>query len=296
MSQNKARLADLSLLGSTVIWGGTFPVIKLLVGQMTPHYLVGIRFLVGFLALTVFCLPRLRRLDGRILKIGTLLGLVLWGGYITQTMGLQYTSASKGGFITGLSVVFVPILSALWLKNPPRPSAVWGVVLATAGLAFLSLDLSTGFSVEIGDLLILGSAVLWALQVVIVARYAPQMDSLLLAWVQIGTVAVAGMIFAGVTESPPIEWGASLILGLLYLAVLATALSLAVQIWSQKYTSPTRVGIILAMEPVFATIFARIFLGEVLSAKAVAGCGLVLAGMLLAEVSPLERWQEGRSA
>ena len=78
-----------------------------------------------------------------------------------------------------------------------------------------------GFSVEIGDLLILGSAVLWALQVVIVARYAPQMDSLLLAWVQIGTVAVAGMIFAGVTESPPIEWGASLILGLLYLAVLA---------------------------------------------------------------------------
>ncbi len=292
----KQKTADLSLLLITVIWGGTFPVIKLLVGEMTPHYLVGIRFFAAFLVLTLFCLPKLKHLNRHTLLIGTVLGLVLWGGYVTQTIGLQYTTASKGGFITGLSVVIVPVLSAVWLKKYPTASAVLGVTLATVGLGFLSLDFQAPYYLQYGDLLVLICALLYALQVVMVDRYAPKLDAALLAWVEIGVVAVAGLVYGAAAEPFPPIFKLPVIAGLLYLAVLATSLSQVVQIWAQRHTSPTRVGIILAMEPVFATFFATVFLREGLTMKTVSGCLLVLGGMLVAELNPIDRWTRQRRA
>lgn len=291
MEFTKQRTADLSLLFITAVWGGTFPVIKLLVGEITPHYLVGIRFFIAFVALGAFCLPRLGRLDRYTVVVGTALGLVLWGGYVTQTLGLQYTSASKGGFITGLSVVIVPVLSALWLKKYPTPAAVGGVILATVGLGLLSLDFSSPYYLQYGDLLVLACAFLYALQVVMVDRYAPKLDPVLLAWVELGVVAVAGLVYGAAAEPFPKGFDLPVIAGILYLAVMATSLSQVVQIWAQRHTSPTRVGIILAMEPVFATIFATAFLQENLTLKTVGGCLLVLAGMLLAELNPVKAWR-----
>lgn len=292
LDAKKQRIADLSLLLVTVIWGGTFPVIKELVGEMTPHYLVGIRFLLAFIALGVVAVPRVKRLHRRGIGIGIGIGLVLWGGYVTQTIGLMYTSAAKGGFITGLSVVIVPVLSAFWLKKYPSIAAVLGVVVATLGLGVMSLDFTAKYYLQYGDLWLLACAVLYACQVVLVDKYAAEMDAAALAWIEIGTVAAASLLWAIWSEPVPQLASPLTLLGLLYLAVLATALGQVVQFWAQPQTTPTRVGIILAMEPVFATVFAAVFLDERLGAKTVIGCALVLAGMLLAETNGIQAlWQ-----
>lgn len=288
---NKQRVADLSLLLVTMIWGGTFPVIKMLVGEMTPHYLVGIRFLFAFIVLGAVVAPRLRGLERRTIGVGVGIGLVLWGGYVTQTIGLMYTSAAKGGFITGLSVVIIPILSALWLKKYPSISAILGVVVATVGLSIISLDFSAEYYLQPGDLWLLVCALLYACQVVLVDKYAGQMDPVVLAWVEIGTVALLSLTFAVFTEPTPHLWRRSVLLGLVYLSVLATALGQVVQFWAQPHTTPTRVGIILATEPVFATILAAMFLHERLVVKTVTGCFLMLVGMLLAETNLIEVWR-----
>ncbi|MCL6638654.1 MAG: DMT family transporter [Firmicutes bacterium] len=284
MEANRRRTlkADLALLGVTLIWGVTFTVIKEALAGIGPYYFLGIRFSLAGLFLVLIFVKRVVRLDRRTLIAGAFIGVLLFAGYAFQTVGLKYTSASNAGFITGLSVVLVPLMGAAMSRRLPGNGVKTGVAGAAGGLAALSLgdDLSIGY----GDMLVSLCAVSFALQIILVGRYAPRHDPVNLAIVQIGTVAVASLTFAFFLESPPASLNGDVWAALLITALPATAIAFLVQNTVQKFTTPNHTAIIFTMEPVFAAACARLFWGEVMAGRQYAGCLLILAGMLIAEL------------
>lgn len=284
----RERWAGFGFLLIAIVWGGTFPVVKDLVERVPPHALVAARFCLAWLVLSGWAWGRRQAWRPGLLRAGVVAGLILWGGFFTQTLGLQFTSASKAGFITALNVVFVAIMAALFLGKRSGPKTWIGVAVATVGLAVLSVDFSaglTGLTPEMGDLLVLLCAVLFAAHIVVVDRLAPRFDPVLLAWVQMGTVAAVATTSAWAFHGGmPGVLAAESAAPLLYLGLLATAGALLAQVSLQRFVAPARVGLILSLEPVFAALFAWMLLGERLAPSGWVGGALVLAGVILAEL------------
>ncbi|MBC7249748.1 MAG: DMT family transporter [Anaerolineae bacterium] len=273
--------ADLALVVVAFIWGTTFVLVKSALQEIGPFTFLAARFWIAFLALGLPLLGRLWRGERSLWRNGGLLGVVLFAAYAFQTAGLRTTSASKAAFITGLSVVLVPLLAALWLRQLPRPVAWLSALLATVGLALLSMPL--GQSLVVGDGLVLGCALMFAIHILLVGRYASRHDPLALSAVQMGVVALLSGAVAPWAESlparlSPVVWGA-----LLFTALLATVLALVLQISAQRRTPPHRAALLLTLEPVFAALTAYL-LGERLTPQGWAGCALILIAMVMAEV------------
>jgi drug/metabolite transporter (DMT)-like permease len=213
---------------------------------------------------------------------GVLLGVVYGGAQVLQTVGLQSTSASVSGFVTGMYVVFTPLLGALLLQARIGRTVWTAVALATAGLAVLSLQ---GLAVGTGEALTLASAVLYAAHIVGLGVWSTSGNALGLTVVQLLTITVvcgAGAAPGGLSlPATAGDWGA-----LLYMAVVAGAMALVVQTWAQAHLPATRAAIIMTMEPVFAGLFAVLFGGERLGARVVVGGAMVLAAMYLVELGP----------
>ncbi len=279
----KQLKADLALLAVAFVWGATFVVVQDALADITPHYFNAIRFSLAFIFLALVYWRRLKNISRNTALRGILIGIFLFLGYALQTVGLQYTSASNAGFITGLSVVLVPILTAVMLRKLPTPLAVLGVISATVGLTLLSLNQGLS-NINVGDILVFFCAIAFALQIIMVGKYAPLHDSVQLAIMQIALVAVASLCFGVATENPPVALTKTVWIALLITAIPATALAFLIQNTVQKYTSPTHTAIIFAMEPVFAALTAFLVNGEVLTTKQLLGCGLILMGMLIAEL------------
>ncbi|HHX64324.1 MAG TPA: DMT family transporter [Chloroflexi bacterium] len=286
MEKRKQITADLFLLMVTVVWGGTFVMVKDAVSLYPVFRFLTVRFALATLVLLMIGWRRLATLGRRGVVAGVLIGLFLFVGYGLQTMGLQYTSASKAGFITGLSVVIVPILSALVLRRQPAREALLGVTLATVGLALLTLNHS--LSIARGDLLILACAFSFAAHIVSVSAFAPRVDPLALTIVQVATVAVLSAVVSLLVEpafawpTPPV-WAAAGFTG-----ILATAVAFAVQNAVQRFTTPTHTALIFTGEPVFAALFGVLLAGDVMTPAAIAGGALIIAGTVISEI----RWSE----
>jgi drug/metabolite transporter (DMT)-like permease len=222
-----------------------------------------------------------RGLGRRGAAAGALLGLLLAAGYALQTAGLERTSVSNAGFVTGLYVVFTPLL-ALALFRLRIGAAAWiGVAVATGGLALLS-GLGEGGSAD-GDLLVLGGSAAYSLQIVLLERFARRYDAIAFTQVEM-TAAFAGFavvaLALGQVELPRgwTVWGALLVTG-----VFASALAFLVQTWAQGRTSATRTALAFAMEPAFTAVFGFALAGDRLGVLAWLGCGLIMLGILLAE-------------
>jgi len=274
--------ADLALLAVTVIWGSTFVIIKNLLTQVAPFTLLAVRFGLATLVVGAIFATRLVAAPRRELAAGTLAGAFLFAGYAFQTVGLQYTTAAKSGFITGLAVVIVPFAALLVLRQRPGRGAMAGVLLATAGLALLTLrgDLTIAY----GDLITLGCAFAFALQIVFVGRFAPRSAAVNLTVAQLVTVAVASAACALAVEQPTLRLSAEVWAAAAFLALAGTAFALIVQSVAQRFTSATHTALIFALEPVFALLFAVLLAGERLGEHELLGCALMLAGMLVAEL------------
>lgn len=287
-TRRRQLTADLLLFMVTAIWGGTFVMVKDAVSTYPVYHFLAIRFALATVGLAVVAARRVRGLGWRGVGAGALIGLFLFMGYAFQTVGLQYTTASKAGLITGMSVVMVPILSALVIRRAPGRAAVVGVALATVGLVLLTLGPDTQLRVERGDLLVLGCALGFALHIVSVSVFAPRSDPLGLTLVQVATVAaLSGAVAFGQGPRPaptPQAWYAALFTG-----VLATALAFALQNSLQRHTTPTHTALIFAAEPVFAALFGVWLAGETLLHRGIAGGVLIVAGTLASEVDWSER-------
>lgn len=286
MKLNISRWADLSLLLVTLVWGSTFVIVKWAIEDLPPFPFLAIRFALAFISLLPFLLLQKAHITLKNILKGAALGVFLFSGYIWQTVGLQYTTASNAGFITGLSVVIVPTLVTLTTRKFPRPSLFLGILSALAGLALLSLGDRPEFNK--GDLMVLICALSFALHIFFVGRYAPQTNATVLASVQILTVSILSGIFSLLIPQPPIHFTSTVWLALLVTAVPATSLAFFVQTKMQQFTTSTHTALIFSMEPVFSAVAAFFLAGEVLTHKGLIGAGLVLGGMLIAEFTGSE--------
>ena len=282
-AKNRRLRADLSLLLVTAVWGSTFVMVKEAVRETGPLTFLALRFALATAILAPIVLQREVRPRPELLAGGGAIGLLLFAGYALQTAGLQFTSASKAGFITGLAVVIVPLTVALVVGRPPSRATAAGVALATLGLALLSLrdDLSIGS----GDLLVLGCAVAFALHILALGRFAPKADPLALTFAQIAAAAVLTTVGAALFEQPTPDQLRTVLPAAAFTGLFATVVAFYLQTQAQRFTTPTHTALIFSMEPVFAALFGYLLAGEHLDARALAGCGLILVGMLVAQLA-----------
>lgn len=288
----KSTFADLSLLFVAFIWGTTFVLVQNAISTMEPFAFNGFRFFIAFmilfLCLVIFQKQQLKLLNKKIIFAGVLLGFWLFLGYATQTLGLLYTTSSKAGFITGLSVVLVPLFSFLLLKQKPSVPAVVGVSVATVGLFLLTMtDIA---ALNIGDFFVFICAIGFAMQIIFTGKYSEHFPSLLLTCIQIFTVSILSIIGSFIFEdftdmfSVSVLTSPSVLLALFITSVFATALAFFAQTRFQKFTTPTRVALIFAMEPVFAALAGYYWADERLSLSAIFGCLFIFLGMIFAEL------------
>ncbi|MEW5898121.1 MAG: DMT family transporter [Bacillota bacterium] len=277
--------ADFALLAVTFIWGVTFVVVKDALEAIGPYYFLAIRFFLAALFLVVIHPRFLAGITRGDLLAGAVIGLALFSGYAFQTVGLQYTAASNAGFITGLSVVLVPVFAAVFSRRLPPGLVLAGVVSATAGLALLSLR--DGLRMSYGDALIFCCAVSFAAHILLVGRFAPRHSSYTLAVLQIALVGLLSLGVAPWVETFPPRLAPEVILALAATAIPATSLAFLIQTRAQKFTSPTHTAIIFTMEPVFAGAAAWLWGGESFSAQQILGGAAIVAGMLAAVLQPL---------
>jgi len=274
--------ADLSLIFIVMIWGTTFPLMKIALGNVKPFYFISLRFITAFIVLTLILNKRLKKINIKTIKIGTFLGLWLFLGFAFQIYGLQFTTASRSGFITGLSVIVVPILSIFILKEIPSISSWIGVLLALVGMYFLTGFTEAGFNY--GDLLTFFCAVSIALQIVFLSKYIKNEDPLVITWLQITTVMVLGTIIAFFESPSNVAINSNSIAVIIYTGIFATALAIFVQSRAQQFTSSTHTGLIFSLEPVFGALFSFMILNERMQTMGMIGATLIFLGIVLSEL------------
>jgi drug/metabolite transporter (DMT)-like permease len=270
----------LVLVAVTAVWGVTFVQVKDAVALYPLFAFLALRFVIASCTLAVPGAQRLRRLGRSGVLAGVVAGALLGGGYALQTAGLERTSVSSTGFITGLYVVLTPLIALAFFRTRTGGTTWVGVGLATVGLAMLAGI--HGGSVT-GDLLVLGGAAVYSLQIVLMERYAPLYDALALTLVEMLT-AFAGLLAIALARGEvtmprgATVWGALLVTG-----VFASALAYLAQTWAQRRATATQTALAFSMEPVWTAFFGFTIAGDRLGALGWAGCVVIFAGILIAE-------------
>lgn len=292
-SSRTTTWAVLVLLVVAVSWGSSFPLTKVMLESLAPMPFLTTRFTLAAVVMLAVFLPALRRLTRQDLRRGTCLGLAYGGAQIVQTLGLETTSASVSGFITGLYVVLTPLWAAVLLRVRISPRVWLAAAIATVGLALLALN---GFSLGAGEALTLVSAALYALHIVGLGAWATQSNALGLAVVQAvvtavvcGVGAVADDPGAAFLPSGAVDWTV-----LIYLAVIPGAVALVAQSWAQAHLDPSRAAIIMSTEPVWAAALSIAFLDEYLTWRIAVGGVLMLAAMAIVESGALQAGKASR--
>jgi len=276
-------LADLSLLFVAIIWGSTFIIVKQSVENIPVFSFLFMRFALAGMLLILINAPKLKAIDKGVLSDGVMLGIALFLAYTFQTFALTATSASITAFITGLFVVFVPVLSSVFLRKLPRQEAMIGVVFATIGLAFITLQ--GRFLVSFGEFLALVCAFFIAIHIILTDKLSRRNDFGLLTLVQVNIVALFSLIFSFFLDPRviPIQFNNQLIFSLIINSVFATFVAFVIQTSMQKYTTPTKAAIIFIMEPVSSAFFSYWIGGELLTAKQYVGTSFILLAMVFTE-------------
>ena len=272
--------AEAFLVVVTAIWGCTFVVVKGALADASPLPFLAVRFmLAGLLLLAI--LGR-GQVDRRTILPGSILGLFLFAGYLFQTWGLIYTTPSKSAFLTGFSVILVPVIMMLSGFRMGSANLVGGV-LGLLGI-YLLVAPSGMAAVNRGDLLTLAGALSFAVHIVLVGHYTKKFSFLHLVPVQ---VLVVGLLSLGALPFVPnqtLHLTGRLVGAILVTAVLATGVAFSVQNWAQQYTPAAHTALIFALEPVFAALSSRLVIGEHFGGRVLLGSGLILAGMVISEI------------
>jgi len=280
------------LLTIAAIWGFGFVVNRVAAAHVDTFFYNGVRFIFGALTILPFVWRRLRSLTRLEMWGGVLVGLLLFAASTFQQMGLHFTAAGKAAFITGLYVVFVPLFLALIWRQWPRWTAWVASFLAAAGLFMLSaverLALSPGDSLE------LIGAVLWAFHVILIGRLARRVDALRLALAQYIVCGLFSTLLGLALEDRTVRGLAAVWWAVVASGVLSVGLAYTLQVVGQRHAPPADAAVILSTETVFAAFSGWLILGETLTAQQWLGCGLMLAGMLLAQVRAFDREKQER--
>ena len=294
--------ADLALLLITAFWGVTFVVVKDALSHADPFSFLALRFAVGALVLTL--LARRQVLAPQALRAGGLLAVFLFAGFALQTVGLTSTTPSRSAFITGLSVVGVPFVSLAFFRRVPRVPSLVGVALAVAGLWALTrpdvaVSGGSGAGLARGDLLTVGCALAYAFHIAFTEKLAPRQHVMGMVAVQLWGVALLSALCAALQPGGPrVAWTGSFVAGFVFCGVFASALAISVQTWGQARTSAVRAALIYSLEPVFAAAYSVLLGYERLGAREALGGGLIMLGVLVAELGAylVDRFRPGVGA
>lgn len=286
-----------ALLLMTILWGGTFVIVKESLNDISTVLFVGLRFGIAAVVLIIVLYLKKIKIDKKIILPGALLGGWLFLGFLTQTAELKFTSASKSGFLTGSLVVMIPLFQTIIEKKIPTRGALIGTALVFLGIMFLSSGGNSisdffnnlGKDFNIGDWLTLMCAAFFALHIVFMDIISPKYEFWNLLFFQLVTVAVLNLFFSLVFSYSSIEplrfsLSKNLLIGILYTALLATLVNFALQTKFQKVVSPTKAGIIYSFEPVFAAVFAFFILNEKITNFGLVGCAMIFLGLIVSEV------------
>jgi drug/metabolite transporter (DMT)-like permease len=274
-------VADVVLFAVACSWGATFPLAKRLLVELPPFCYLTLRFALAAALLFVIARRSLRGLSRRSIADGLLLGFFLAGGYGLQTLGLKTASATVAAFLTGLSVVIVPLLGAARGRRPGAHEWI-GALLALAGLALLTLQPGAGFRPGVGEILLVGCAVFFALHIAYMDRAAAHARALPLGLLQLSGVTAITFLFS-TGEKWPADLSGQATWAIIAMAVVCSAAAFTLQAWAQRFTSPTHVGLLFAFEPVAAALFAWWWLGEKLTGGQWIGAALILTGIVVTE-------------
>jgi drug/metabolite transporter (DMT)-like permease len=289
------------LLLASAIWGFAFVAQRVAMEHVGPFTFNAVRFAIGSLPMVPLILRSRRRAAAStastgpaihhpgartLILCGLVVGGTLYGGASLQQFGIVYTTAGKAGFITGLYVIITPILGLLW-RMRPGPSAWAGAVLGVAGMFLLSV--TERFTIGLGDGLVLGGAFFWAAHVLAVGFFIRRIGVGTLALVQFLTCSVLSLLTALAVEEVRLDGIIAATVPILYAGLISVGIAYTLQLVGQRKTPPAHAAIILGMEAVFAAMGGWIFLGETLSARALAGCGLMLAGVLVSQLGQVRK-------
>ncbi len=283
------RKADLALLFNAVVWGSTFILVKGAIGHVSPLLFLALRFSLATVALLLLFRGGWKerpRVTAKMLGAGSLAGFFLFSGYALQTIGLQLTTAPKSAFLTGLATVMVPLLGALVYRTRPQFFEVLGVLIATVGMALMTIEGPID-SIGRGDLLTLGGAMAFAAHIVTLGHFSETVGYELLSVTQVGAAALSAIATFWWAETPRFHWQPVILWAILITGLFCTAAAFTIQAWAQRYTTATRTALIYALEPVVAWTTSFLVAGESLTGRAAAGAMLILGGVLMVEMKPL---------
>ena len=286
---SKRLRADLALALCTLLWGSTFVVVKNSLDHSSVFVFLALRFTLAGLCMAVFRPGVFRALQQEEIFAGVRLGFFMFCGYAFQTAGLRYTTASNSGFITGSSVVLVPLILALFWGKRVTLWVYFGTIAAGAGLYFLTVPVTGAAHLNRGDVLTFFAAISYAVHIILVGEYAREHSAAALSVLQV--LACAVMAWLTAIGADAIRWqqmrfasSSELWIGITVCALFATAVAFSLQLWAQQYKTPSHAAILFTLEPVFAVITSYLVLGERLGLRSVAGAGMVLVGILAAEL------------
>lgn len=283
---SKTILWDLSLLMVALIWGGGFVITKVCVNIMPPMAFLGYKFTAAGIAMFIIFWKKIRKAKKQDFINGSIIGVFLALAFITQTIGIMYTTPAKNSFITGLNVVIVPFLVWIIYKRSPGKKAYVSAIIAFLGMGLLSLNFNDAMWLSFGDLMTLLCAVFFAAHITSVGFFANKSDALVIASIQVlftGLVCLA--ISFGLEVQPAVStWSPNIWLGMVYSAFLSTLAAFLIQNLAQKNTPSSHAAIILCLESVFGAMASAIFYGEILSLKMIIGCALIFGAILANEV------------
>lgn len=277
------KKANLLLLLVVFFWGLSYLFTKSGLETMSPFTFLALRFSIGFAIAALLFIKSLSKINKETIFAGSVLGLFLFLTLGGVYFGLQYTTISNAGFLGSLTVIFVPIMSAIIYRKLPEKKIIIGSVAATIGIALLTLESQSG--VGIGEVVCVLAAVAYASHILIAKRFTnnPKINALNLGIIQLGFTALYGTICAFLFETPHLPASTEAWTAVLFLAVFCTAFGFVGQIVAQKYTTPAHVGLIFALEPVFASAFAYLFASEQLLPIQIVGAAIVFISVLYVE-------------
>ncbi len=282
LKRRPATLGKLLILLATIIWGSSFVVLKNTLDTIPTEFLLGFRFFLAAVLLSAVFYQMWREFNLSYLRRGLLLGLLLFGAYYSQTLGLTDTTPGKNAFLTATYCAIVPFL--YWAVDKLRPDRynISAALLCLLGIGMVAI--TSGFSMRLGDSLTLVGAMFYAAHIVALAKFTRGHNPLLLTTVQFFTCGIINWILQlFVVKQPVPELTAANISALLYLTILCSAVALTFQSYGQKYTEPATAAILLSLESVFGVIFSIIFYHEAITLRMYCGFGLIFLAIIISE-------------
>lgn len=279
----KQYLGIIGLLTVTIIWGGGFAASDMALETITPFQIMTIRFFIAAVIMTLLGRKQIKTIKKEEIKCGFWLGAALFGGFALQIIGLQYTTPSKNAFLTATNVVFVPFIALVIYRKKIEARSLVGAAMAIVGAGVLSLQ--SDFSIGIGDGLTLLCAVCFAFQIFLTGEYVGIIRPTVLNFLQMLAAFLFSVVGLIVTKGYSFHPSQKSLLAVLYLGVVSTTITYLLQTVSQKYVDETKSAIILSMEAVFGTFFSVLILHEKITARMIAGSALILAAVLISEIS-----------